>query len=120
MYRPSRMTIALALLLGGVGLSVAQTASDIDAVKAAGALARPAGTEDADMRKEKLFPVGGGAGLHALPSRHARSPLSRWHGRLARGRRWTTPAASKSISPGAMQSRLFASGVRVSNRMEWN
>jgi len=28
-----------------------------------GALALPAGTEDADMRKEKLFPVGGGVGL---------------------------------------------------------
>ena len=28
-----------------------------------GALAQPAGTEDADMRKEKLFPVGGGVGL---------------------------------------------------------
>jgi len=28
-----------------------------------GALAQPAGTEDADMTKEKLFPVGGGVGL---------------------------------------------------------
>src|SRR5713101_1500966 len=28
-----------------------------------GALAPPAGTEDADMTKEKLFPVGGGVGL---------------------------------------------------------
>ncbi len=84
-----------------------------------GALAQPAGTEDADMTKEKLFPVGGGVGLThfrvVMPG-----VLSRWHGRPARGRRWTTPAASKSISPGAMQSRLFASGVRVSNRMEWN
>jgi ketosteroid isomerase-like protein len=35
MYQPARMTIALALLLGGVGLSVAQPASDIEAVKAA-------------------------------------------------------------------------------------
>jgi hypothetical protein len=28
-----------------------------------GALAQPAGTDDADLRKEKLFPVGGGVGL---------------------------------------------------------
>lgn len=35
MYRLSRMTIVLALLLGGVGPSVAQTAADIEAVKAA-------------------------------------------------------------------------------------
>ena len=29
----------------------------------AGAVAQPAGTEDADMKKEKLFPTGSGAGL---------------------------------------------------------
>jgi ketosteroid isomerase-like protein len=35
MYRPSGITAALALLLVGVGFSVAQAASDVEAVKAA-------------------------------------------------------------------------------------
>lgn len=96
----------------GVG-AFAQTAVGV------GAVTPPAGTEDADMTKEKLFPVGNGVGLT-----HFRVVMP---GVLYRGgtegpreRRWTPPAAAKSISPGAMQSRLFAGGVRVSNRMEWN
>ena len=47
MCKPARFFTVLSL-----GLSVG-----------VGALAQPAGTEDADMRKEKLFPVGGGVGL---------------------------------------------------------
>ena len=72
-----------------------------------GALAQPAGTEDADMTKEKLFPVGGGVGTHALPSCHARNPLSRWHGRPARGRRWTNGVSATDVAAAQAASELL-------------
>jgi hypothetical protein len=85
-----------------------------------GALAQPAGTEDADMTKEKLFPVGGGVGLThfrvVMPGVLYRGGTEGPRAGVDGPRR---PLQNQSLQA-LCKSRLFASGVRVSNRMEWN